>query len=191
MARTIGGAAGFPANESLGGGANPGRAGRWGFVLVALLAAGCAPGGVGAGTGQSAPETYSGTIQVVGSTPVNVRVVLEREGEAPVGLDGGILPELETLRGARVTVRGRAAESSDPMTTRRIEVTDYDILSINGAPVLVGEVIAVENSMARLRTADGVEVLVTGAPRSFRVGQKVWVQGPVEVTVQSYGTLRP
>lgn len=166
-------------------------AGWRGGTLAGMLLLGCAPGGVGSRPAGGEPESYAGTVQVVGSAPMNTRIVLEREGAAPVGLAGPLAAELATLSGARVSVHGTAAESPDPMVAREIDVAAYEIVSINGGPVIAGEVIAVEGDEARLRTADGAEVRIIGAPRSFRVGQKVWVQGPREVTVQSYGTLRP
>ena len=53
------------------------------------------------------------------------------------------------------------------------------------------EIVAIEGGRVRLRTRTGEEVYLSGAPEGFRVGQKVWVQGPTSIAVQSFGTIRP
>ncbi len=157
-------------------------------IALVAMATGCAAAGVGDG----GPEVHTGTIQVVGSAPVNVQVVLQPEAGPAMRVVGELAGEVARLGSATVTVRGRVSPSPDPIVAREIEATGYQIVAVNGAPVIVGEVVSVDASgNARLRTEDGGEVMVTGAPASFRVGQKVWIQGPRSVTVQSYGTLRP
>jgi hypothetical protein len=165
------------------------------FRYTSLLAAGLfalMTGCAAAGSGDGGVESHTGTVRVVGSAPVNVQVVLEVEGGSPMRVVGGLAEEVARATGARVTVRGRVSRSPDPIVEREIEATGYEVVSVNGGPVIVGEVVAVDgHGGARLRMDDGEEMMVTGAPRDFRVGQKVWVQGPRSVTVQSYGTLRP
>ncbi len=157
-------------------------------IALVAMATGCAAAVVGDG----GVESLTGTVQVVGSAPVNVQVVLQPESGPAMRVVGDLASEVANLVSARVTVRGRVSPSPDPIVAREIEATGYEIVAVNGAPVIVGEVISVDGGgSARLRTEDGAEVVVTGAPASFRVGQKVWVQGPRSLTVQSYGTLRP
>lgn len=157
-------------------------------IALVAMATGCAAAGVG----DVGVESHTGTIQVVGSPPVNVQVVLQPEAGPAMRVVGELANEIARLVSARVTVRGWVSPSPDPIVDREIEASGYEIVSVNGAPVIVGEVVSVDGGgNARLRTEDGAEVMVTGAPASFRVGQKVWVQGPRSVTVQSYGTLRP
>lgn len=132
-----------------------------------------------------------GTIAIVGSAPVNVQVVLRSPNGESFRLVGALEPELQRLSGIQVAVEGQPEASPDPLVEQRIEVVDYEIISVDGEPVLTGEIIEIEGDRVLLRTRSGEEVYLTGAPAEFRVGQKVWVQGPSSVAVQSYGTIRP
>jgi hypothetical protein len=165
------------------------------IVMILVAATGCVPR---AEPRDSEPQggvldeqSHVGTVQIVGSAPVNVQVVLQPENGTTTRLTGELVAELERLQGARVAVRGTITPSADPIVSRQIDVERYEIVSINGKPVIMGEIISIDGDSARLRTEDGGEVLLPGAPAAFRVGQKVWVQGPQSVTVQSYGTVRP
>jgi hypothetical protein len=162
------------------------------LVLLAAMAA-CAPRLDPRDSPPSGPQepSHVGTVQIVGSAPVNVQVVLQPGDGAAIRLTGALVSELERLQGARVAVRGPTSPAPDPLVSRQVDVQWYEIISIDGRPVVLGEIIAVEGGVARLRTEDGSEVVLPGAPASFRVGQKVWVQGPQSITVQSYGTVRP
>jgi hypothetical protein len=160
-----------------------------GFLLA------CAPRTEPADTVALAPsggETMlRGEVQIVGSAPVNVQVVLQRERGGAVRLIGPLAEELANLSGALVEVRGEVATSPDPLVDQQVSVTRYDVVSVNGRPVVLGEIIDVTGDRALLRTAGGEEIHVVGVPGGFRVGQKVWVQGPQSVLMQSYGTIRP
>jgi hypothetical protein len=146
-------------------------------------APGAAPGAAG-GSAARADTTIVGTVRVVGSAPVNVRVVLQRADGSATELAGSLKDELRALSGAEVAVRG--ALSGGTLTA-----TGYEIRAVDGAPVVMGVVEAVQDGTARLRTAGGEVVTIAGVPASFRVGQKVWVQGPKSIRVQSYGVIRP
>jgi hypothetical protein len=61
---------------------------------------------------------------------------------------------------------------------------------VNGRPVVVGEIVTISGGTAQLRTEAGEQIELRGVPESFRVGQRVWVQGPQSLTVQSYGLIR-
>jgi hypothetical protein len=163
------------------------------FVGGLLLA--CAPRTEPADTVALAPSggetVLRGEVQIVGSTPVNVQVVLQRERGGAVRLVGPLAEELANLSGAHVEVQGEVATSPDPLIDRQVTVTGYDVVSVNGRPVVLGEIVEVTGDRALLRTAGGEEIHVVGVPGSFRVGQKVWVQGPQSVLMQSYGTIRP
>jgi hypothetical protein len=113
------------------------------------------------------------------------------EGARPVRLVGPLRDELSRLAGARVEVWGELTTSPDPMVDRQLAAGGYEVVSVNDRPVLFGELVEVGAGTARLRTTDGREVHLTGVPSNFRVGQKVWVQGPESVIVQTYGTVRP
>jgi hypothetical protein len=133
----------------------------------------------------------TGVVQIVGSAPVNVQIVLQPPDERAIRLTGELAQELARLGGAEVTVHGTLGPSPDPIVTRQIEVASYEVVAVNGRPVVMGEVVSVGGGGARIRTSDGTEVSLVGAPASFAVGQKVWVQGAHSVAVQTYGTVRP
>jgi hypothetical protein len=163
------------------------------IALVLMLAA-CAPAGEPPDSipapAAAGAERLEGTVRIVGSAPVNVQVVLQPEQGRAVRLVGPLATELEQLSGVEVSVTGRVERSSDPVTDRQIHASSYRILRVDGAPVVMGEIVSVTGGSARLRTEEGDEVLLSGVPASFRVGQKVWVQGPRTIAVQSFGTIR-
>lgn len=131
-----------------------------------------------------------GTIRVVGSAPVNVSVVLQPAEGGSIEVVGPLRDELRRLSGARVALRGPVEPAPDPLADRRIRVDDYEILSVDGEPVIAGTVEGREGEWVLLRTATGELVYLGGAAAELRPGQKVWVQGPRSVTVQSYGVIR-
>jgi hypothetical protein len=139
----------------------------------------------------SSEQSVRGTVRIVGSAPMNVQVVLQPPSGRALRLTGPLVGELERLSGAEVAVRGRVRPAPDPMVDRQIEAAGYDIVAVNGRPVVSGEIVAREGGFVRMRTPQGDEVLLSGAPEQFRVRQKVWVQGPASVVVQSYGVVRP
>jgi hypothetical protein len=169
---------------------------RRGFAVllgVALLA--CAPRTEPADSAAFAMRNgeveLTGVVQIVGSAPINVQVVLRTEEGRSVRLAGPLLDELRRLAGVEIRVVGELATAPDPLVEREIAVRSYGIVAVNGRPVVFGEIMEVAAGRARLRTTDGREIQLTGIPTDFRVGQKVWVQGPESVAVQSYGTVRP
>jgi hypothetical protein len=158
-------------------------------VLMACTPQNGAPGatpGAGAASGDTrvGDTTLVGTVRVVGSAPVNLRVVLQHPDGGTTELAGALKDELRSLSGAEVAVRGT-------LTGGVLSATAYEIRAVDGAPVVMGVIESIEDGTARLRTAAGATVLVAGVPASFRVGQKVWVQGPQSIRVQSYGVIRP
>lgn len=166
---------------------------RMAAFLLLLVVAACTPA---TEAPDSVPmpsnaDALTGTVRMVGSAPVNIQLVLQPEDGPGVRLAGPLRPELERLTGSVVRVTGPVRPSSDPIVTREVEVTDYDVISIDGRPVIVGEVVSISGGWVRLRTDEGREIYLSGAPETFREGQKVWVQGPDAAIVQSYGTIRP
>ncbi len=125
-----------------------------------------------------------GRVAVVGSAPMNVSVVVQDASGRDTRIDGPLAGEIRQLAGAQVEVRGRLAN-------RAIQATDYEIRAVNGAPVEMGVVQRAADGSLQLRKADGRTVSLMGATSQFRVGQKVWVQGPAAVRVQSYGVITP
>lgn len=165
------------------------------LTFAGVTATACAPAPQPADStrvsGIAGETEVAGTVGIIGSAPANVRVVVQPGAGGPVGVTGPIAEEIARAAGAEVIIRGPVSSAADPLVPQAIEVVEYRILSVDGRPVIDGEIIALEDGNARLRTRDGNEIEIRGAPASFAVGQRVWVQGPTTVTVQSHGTVRP
>jgi len=140
--------------------------------------------------GPGAAGRVVGTVRVVGSAPVNVRVVIDPAEGKDIQLVGPLREELRQLAGAEVAVSGPLSPAPDPMADRQIQVSAYEVLSVDGRPVVTGTVEGTSNSWTLLRTEQGELVYLAGATSELRPGQKVWVQGPRGVIVQTYGVLR-
>jgi hypothetical protein len=120
---------------------------------------------------------------VVGSAPVNVRVQVRPDAGPPVYVTGPLAAEVRRLGGARVEVRGRRVAGGE------LEVADYEVVSVEGRPVEQGTVERAPDGGLQLRRKDGGTVRLQGGTQQLRPGQKVWVQGPETVTVQTYGII--
>lgn len=149
-------------------------------VLALAAAAACAP----AARGGAQPEAWVGTVAVVGSAPMNVRLSFRPDSGPALWLEGPAADELRRLAGARLEVRGRVDRGV-------LHAEGYRVLSIDGRPAQVGVVENAPGGGLQLRLDDGQVVLLRGAVDAFRPGQKVWVQGPPSVQVQSYGVIAP
>ena len=156
------------------------------LVLMAVLLGACTrPSAVPpAGGGSAQEERVVGVPSSVGSAPMNVRTQLAAEGGGNLYVTGPLSNEIRSLAGARVAVWGRRGPD------RALEATNYEILSVNGRPVVMGVVERASDGSLHLRTGDGRTVRLQGAPPAFRPGMKVWVQGPGNITVQTYGVVR-
>jgi hypothetical protein len=165
------------------------------LALAALLLMSCAPPPEPADSIPPAaagePETVVGIVRIVGSAPVNVQVVLEPQAGRSIRLTGPLVGELRRLAGVEVAVHGRLGRSPDPIVDRQLEAAGYEIVAVDGRSVVMGEIVSLAGGRAELRTDSGQVVTLSGVPQEFRVGQKVWVQGPQSLTVQSYGLIRP
>ncbi len=160
---------------------------RSALFSVALLAA-CTPYAPQeqAGTlGMEAGEVVlTGTPRVVGSAPVDTRLVLETEDGTTPRVVGPLAGEIRNLGGARLRVNGRMEDDS-------LRATGYEIVSVDGRPVEMGVVEQAAGGGLQLRRSDEGVVALSGAAANLRVGQKVWVQGAAtrSVTVQTYGVI--
>jgi hypothetical protein len=165
------------------------------LMILLALAAACAPqNGANGPTPDAADGTVQqpsvrGTVSVVGSAPVNVAVVV-RDGEnGDARIEGPLADEIGRLAGAEVEVTGE--RRSDPMYGSALVASAYRVVSVGGAPVVLGVVERDPTGMLQLRTDDGTVVRLSGPTAGLRVGQKVWVQGPPSVEVRSFGVVRP
>lgn len=166
-------------------------------VVTALALAACAappaeaPDSVPGGDRAVAEgDAVEGVVRVVGSQPVDVHVVVETEEGATVRVVGALRDEIRRLSGAVVRIEGPVEPSEMPVARRQIRADDYRIISVNGEPVIQGLVEGKTGGWTVLRTPDGEQVYLASAPEGIRTGQRVWVQGPRSVIVQSYGVIR-
>lgn len=164
-----------------------------GAVLLALALMSCAPRQPeppDSTPGQAAAAAQVvGTVRVVGSAPVNVQVVVQPASGGSVQLVGPLREELRQLSGAEVAVHGPVEPAPDPLADRRMRVERYEILAVDGEPVVSGTVEGASGEWLLLRTSAGELVYLGGATSQLQPGQKVWVKGPRGVVVQSYGVL--
>lgn len=167
------------------------------WILVAILALvacvpansepsdSAAPVGDAVETGMMPGMTrVTGTVRVVGSAPMNTQVVVRDEQGSSIRVEGALASEIARLSGAEVEVMGSVENGV-------IEATDYRVRSVDGRPVVMGIVERTTDGDLQLRTPSGDVVALEGATGRFEVGQKVWVQGPSMVRVQTYGVIRP
>ena len=92
---------------------------------------------------------------------------------------------------SRITAAVAIIDWSTEHGGRVVLKREFDFLvSVDGEPVVMGTIVSVAGVRATLRTDVGEEVILDPAPSSMRVGQKVWVQGPRAIAVQSFGIIR-
>src|SRR5262245_48822103 len=120
---------------------------RVAVLLLAVLSA-CArtgepPDSIPAPGAAATGEQVRGVVRIVGSAPVNTQVVIQPASGRAVRVTGALRAELEHLSGIEVAVRGTVSASRDPMADREVDVASYDIVGVNGQPVVIGEIIAV------------------------------------------------
>lgn len=149
-------------------------------LAAALLLAACVPPADGPG----GVETLRGRTSVVGSAPMNVRVSFQGDDGRRVTLVGPLAEELGRLAGADLEVEGRLAGAE-------LEPSGYRVVAVDGRPAWVGTVEAGPGGALRLRLDDGSTLALGSAPAGLRAGQKVWVQGPGQVQVQTFGIIVP
>jgi hypothetical protein len=160
-------------------------------VAMAFGVAGCGPpAGEPADTMPADSGPVQGVVRVVGSEPVDVHVVVRRESGGDVRVVGPLRDEIRRLSGAVVRVSGDLEPPDVPVAERQIRASEYEIVSVNGEPVVHGVVESRSGGWTILRTRSGERVYLASAPESFQVGQTVWVQGPRAAIVQAFGVVR-
>lgn len=153
---------------------------RAALLLAAVLLTACVPPANGPG----GVETLRGRTAVVGSAPMNVRTALQAADGRSLTLTGPLSAELGRLSGAEVEVEGRVAGGE-------MEATAYRLISVDGRPALVGTVEPAPGGGLQLRLEDGSAVRLGAGAEALRAGQRVWVQGPTQVQVQTFGVIAP
>jgi hypothetical protein len=124
-------------------------------------------------------DTIIGTIQIVGTQPFSRTVILPASSGIQLRLIGP--PVLQRLDGLQVQVVGRQAGE-------QFTVQSFLVLSVNGQPATDGR-LAMDNGTLYIVTEDGVRhPLVNPSPNlRARVGQRVWVSGPLDREPIAYG----
>jgi hypothetical protein len=153
-------------------------------LAIACAGPASAPGPTPRTTNGAASEWVVGEVRVVGSMPVDVRTVIAPAEGPTVEVRGPLRDEIRRLSGAEVAVFGFRTDGT-------IEVLEYRIRSVDGAAVFAGVVEESSDGSLTLRTDRGEILRIEGAGGEVRAGQKVWLQGPATVRVQSYGVIRP
>lgn len=155
-------------------------------IAAAALLGACAS----APSAGPAGDRTEGTVRVVGSAPMDVHVLVEPDDGDGVRIVGARQDEIRRLSGARIVVYGSAGSSDHPVAGRQIDASDYEILAVNGEPVLQGVVQGKTAGWTVLLTRDGRTIYLASVPDDVRTGQTVWVQGQQGLIVQSYGVLK-
>lgn len=158
------------------------------IVTAAALAAcgGSAPPDDGS-PAVTSPDTVTGTVRQVGSTPF-VRTVVE--GSDTVTVTGPVESEVSRLSGARVRVYGEISTGQFPGPT--MEAVAYEILSVDGERPHVGVLRADGEGLYLEREGrEPVRLRAVASGLEDRVGAKVWVVTGEDGTVRRYGILRP
>ncbi|HEX8430232.1 MAG TPA: hypothetical protein VF625_03050 [Longimicrobium sp.] len=159
------------------------------LVVGLVFAAACArpvpaipAGGEGAPAGAGDARVV-GIVSVVGSAPMDVHVAVRPDAGQSVYVTGPLAAEVRNLAGARVDVRGKQGRGS-------IEAADYDVVSVDGRPVIAGTLERGSDGALMLRRRDGSLLRLQAAPATFAPGMKVWVQGTTPGMVQTFGVMR-
>jgi hypothetical protein len=124
-------------------------------------------------------DTVIGTIQIVGTDPFPRTVILPAYSGISLRLFGP--PTLQRLDGLQVQVVGQRA--GDQFTVKR-----FLVVSANGQPATDGRLV-MDGGTLYLVTEDGARhALVHPSPNlRSRVGQRVWVSGPLDREPIAYG----
>lgn len=157
------------------------------FAVAAIVACGGSPHPDDGSPAETAPDTATGTVRQVGSTPF-VRTVVE--GDDTVTVTGRLESELSRLSGARVRVTGRISTGEYPGPT--LDAVAYDLLSVDGERPEVGVLRADGRGLyLERREAEPLRLRATTSGLEGRLGAKVWVVTGEDGTVRRYGILRP
>ena len=156
------------------------------LLALPLLLGACGPRNADSAAGappRASDDRVVGTVAVVGSAPVSISVVI-RDAQGDVRVDGPLRDEIRRLDGAVVEARGQ-------LSGRVLRASSYEIRSVNGRAVEAGTLERGPSGALQLRRSDGEVVVLSSVPPGLRAGQKVWIQGPATVAVQSYGVITP
>lgn len=124
-------------------------------------------------------DTIIGTIQIVGTEPFPSTVIIPATSGISLRLTGP--PALQRVNGLQVQIVGRLAGE-------QFTVRSFTVLSANGQPATDGRLV-LDGGTLYIVTQDGTRhALVDPSPNlRARVGQRVWVSGPLDREPIAYG----
>jgi hypothetical protein len=153
------------------------------LLLLALALAACARGSAApAGGGAAVADTVRGTLRITGSEPGVILVVVDAAGRhTPLEGDRALL---EQLAGVEIAVEGEAVAGA-PFRVARVAVR-----AVEGVPAVDG-VLAREGGRDVLVLHDGTRRVVARLPEPLRgrTGTRVWLAGPLDGHIDSFGVL--
>jgi hypothetical protein len=159
-------------------------------ALLLLITSGCSrPAPPPAAPAQSLAvpqaDTLRGRIEVVGSEP-GTSVALLLDGGARAVTLRGERPLLDRLAALEVTVWGR------PLRAGEFDVERVVVRAADGVPAEDG-VLAREGGGWVLVTQDGRRLPIARLPEALqgRAGTRVWITGPLDRALNSFGVIRP
>ncbi len=146
------------------------------------------------GGGTTDTATAEGTVQVVGADPFAQVVLHVGEGAAvhQIAIAGPLRDELGRLHGITVRIAGRSVANPQGVPSQAIEVTGYDVVSVNGEKAYVG-ILAIRDGDMWLDANTPTRLSAVPTEMESKAGAKVWITGPIEdgvLRVQSYGVIR-
>jgi hypothetical protein len=148
----------------------------------------------GGDEGGDAETVIRGIVRVVGNDP-NPQVALhvgEGAEATQIAIVGELRDELGGMSGVEVSITGSDAANPQGMPEQAIDVSAYDVISVNSAPAYLG-VLELRDGEMWLDRDDDLRLITLPAQLQDMAGAKVWLVGPVdgdELRVQSYGIVR-
>ena len=139
--------------------------------------------------------SFVGLVKELGTGPFKGLVIEFDSGTGrALAVTGNLQTEIAQLIGLKINAAGRVIPNPGaPPPTNALDVTSYQILSVNGDKPYVGTLTMRGNDMWIEGTPNGMKL--TGYPASLhqKHGAKVWIVGRVEdgaLVVQSFGIIR-
>lgn len=173
---------GDAATAGAGAGARPAGAARPAAPAPAPASGGRTTPATASPAEPAQEDTVRGIVAEVGSVPIT-SIVVRPAGGRSVTLLGSLAKEIGRAAGAEVWVSGHR-------TPEGLHAMRYAVRSVDGEPAVDG-VLASEDGGLVLVTAGGRRRIVR-PPEALRgmVGARVWLVGPIEGGITSYGVLR-
>jgi hypothetical protein len=132
-----------------------------------------------------------GVVAVVGNEPFTRPAIQTPDHQ--VELTGELEADLRRLAGAVLEVRGSRARGTLP-GQEAIVVSDYEVISIDGATPHVGRLEAADGGWWLAKPEYRVRLVSVSETLRAHAGSRIWVVGPERegsVAVRSYGVISP